>query len=486
MDDGLKNRAIRGAAWVGLSQAGGRFISFLVTAVLARFLTPDDFGLIGMVLIFSGFASLFNEMGFRAALIQKQDVNEGHFSSVFWFNIIVSILLMLLMTLSAPLIADFFKKTELAQLVRLLSLTFLIGSPVIVMRAQFAKELNFRGLSIIQLIAAAASGVLGVSLALLGYGVYALVGQLLGSAACYTILIWVYSDWRPRWLFSWSAIRELMGFSIGVIGGNSLNYWVRNADKLLIGKFLGAANLGLYSMAYTIMSLPMSQITTVLAKVMFPTLSVIQAHRGRTRMIYLRSIAVIGLLAFPAMLGLIVVADDFVIAIFGEQWQEMIPTLRLLCLGGLLQSVNSTVGWIYKSQGRSDIQFWWILFNGILTFIAVGIGINWGINGVAIAYAVRIFLTTWLNFYIPGRLINMSFGDVAKALLPQLLIAIVMAVILAYSTSVIPETWPHILRLGVLIAIGSFVFFILIRQFQIPAYTDVIRLAKEGRVNRSQ
>jgi O-antigen/teichoic acid export membrane protein len=368
-----------------------------------------------MVLIFSGFASLFNEMGFRAALIQKQDVNEGHFSSVFWFNIIVSILLMLLMTLSAPLIADFFKKTELAQLVRLLSLTFLIGSPVIVMRAQFAKELNFRGLSIIQLIAAAASGVLGVSLALLGYGVYALVGQLLGSAACYTILIWVYSDWRPRWLFSWSAIRELMGFSIGVIGGNSLNYWVRNADKLLIGKFLGAANLGLYSMAYTIMSLPMSQITTVLAKVMFPTLSVIQAHRGRTRMIYLRSIAVIGLLAFPAMLGLIVVADDFVIAIFGEQWQEMIPTLRLLCLGGLLQSVNSTVGWIYKSQGRSDIQFWWILFNGILTFIAVGIGINWGINGVAIAYAVRIFLTTWLNFYIPGRLINMSFGDVAKA-----------------------------------------------------------------------
>jgi PST family polysaccharide transporter len=239
-------------------------------------------------------------------------------------------------------------------------------------------------------------------------------------------------------------------------------------------------------MAYSIMKLPMSQITTVLAKVMFPALSAIQAHRGRTRMIYLRSISVIGLLTFPSMLGLIVVADDFVMAIFGEKWQEMIPTLRLLCLGGLLSSVNSTVGWIYKSQGRSDIQFWWILFSCILTFAAVGIGINWGINGVATAYAVRLFLTTWPNFYIPGRLIKMSFGDVAKALLPQLLIAIVMAAIVTYFRSVIPETWPHILRLGVLIAIGGFVFFILIRQFQIPAYTDILRLMQERRVNQSQ
>lgn len=486
MDDDLKNRAIRGAAWTGLSQSGVRFISFLVTAVLARFLTPDDFGLIGMVLVFSGFVSLFNEMGFRAALIQKQDVNEAHFSSVFWFNITISILLMLALILSAPLIADFFKKTELVELVRLLSLTFLIGSPIIVMRAQFSKELNFRSLSIMQLIAAASSGILGISLALLGYGVYALVGQILSSSIFFTILIWIYSDWRPRWLFSWSAIRELMGFSIGIIGGNSLNYWVRNADKLLIGKFLGAANLGLYSMAYTIMSLPMGQITNVLAKVMFPALSVIQTQRGRTRMIYLRSIAVIGLLAFPAMLGLMVVADDFVMAIFGEKWQEMIPTLRLLCIGGLLQSVNSTVGWVYKSQGRSDIQFWWILCSGILTFIAVGVGINWGINGVAAAYAIRVFLTTWPNFYIPGRLINMTFGDVGKALLPQLLIAIVMAVIVAFSRSLIPETWPHILRLGILVATGGFVFFILIRQFQIPAYTDIMRLVKERRLNQSK
>ena len=479
MDDDLKNRTVTGAGWLALAQGGSQVLKFLVAAILARILAPQEFGLIGMVLIFSGFAGQFNDMGFAAALIQKQEVNDRQFSSVFWLNLIVAILMMLLLILVAPLLAKFFNQPELTSLARLISISFLIGSLVIVMRAKLTKAMDFRALSIIEIISAAISGILGISLALLGFGVYALVAQILGMVTCLSVLIWLYSDWRPMWVFSWSAIRELLRFSMGVVGGNSLNYWIRNADNLLIGKFLGSTDLGLYSRAYMVMLLPLSQVTSVLSRIMFPALALIQGDKARSRQIYLRSISVIALLTFPAMSGLLVVADDFVLVIFGSKWLEMIPVLRVLCIVGMVQSINSTVGWIYNSQGRSDIQFWWILFGGILTFIAFGIGIYWGILGVATAYAIRVLSTTWLNFYLPGRLIDMSFMDVAKVLHQQLLLSIGMAALISLVGLFIPETWPPFTRLITLVIIGVVVFCGSIHMLKIAAYMDIMQIFKE-------
>lgn len=480
MTDNLKNKAVTGASWLLVAQVGSQVVKFAVAAVLARILTPEEFGLIGMVLIFSGFANLFNDMGFSDALIQKQDVNDRHFSSVFWLNLFIALLMMALLALGAPLLASFFNQPELTPLARLLSINFLIGSLVIVIRAKLTRSMDFRTLSVIEIIAALASGILGIVLALLGFGVYALVAQILGMTACLTVLIWLSSDWRPSWLFSFSAIRELLGFSMGIMGGNSLNYWIRNADNLLIGKVLGTTELGLYSRAYMIMLLPLSQISGVLTRVMFPTLASIQGDKARSRQIYLRAISAIALFTFPSMLGLLVIADDFVLVVFGSKWSEMIPVLRVLCIVGMLQSVNATVGWIYNSQGRSDIQFWWIFFGSILTFVAFGIGIYWGILGVATAYAIRVFSTTWLNFYIPGRLIEMSVKDVAKVLYQPLLLSIAMAALVAFAGLIIPDVWSQPLRLLVLIATGVLVFTCSIHWFKLPAYTDLIQIAREN------
>ncbi len=471
----LKDKVVTGAIWLTFAQVGGQILKFILAAVLARILTPGDFGLIGMVLIFSGFANLFNDMGFSAALIQRKDVTEQHFSSIFWLNIFTALCMMTLLILSAPLLALFFNQPKLTLLARLLSINFLIGSFVIVIQAKLTRAMDFRVLSILEIVSVAISGVLGIILALSGFGVYALVAQTLCFTTSKTVLIWSSSSWRPKWQFSWTAIRELLGFSVGIVGGNSLNYWIRNFDNLLIGKFLGSMELGFYSRAYTVMLLPLNQVTTVLTRVMFPALASIQDDKLRSRKIYLQAIAIIALFTFPIMLGLLVVTEDFVLTIFGQKWVEVIPILRILCIVGLLQSVNSTVGWIYNSQGRSDIQFWWVLFGGILTFAAFGIGIYWGTIGVATAYAIRVLSTTWLNYYIPGRLIDMSFGDVAKSLYQPLLFSCVMAGFIAITGLLIPETWPHPVRLAVLVGTGVLIYTGTIHWFKIPAHIELRR-----------
>jgi O-antigen/teichoic acid export membrane protein len=483
VDDDLKRKAVVGAKWLVFSQMGSQILKFIVAAILARILSPEDFGLIGMILIFSGFADLFNDMGFAAALIQKRDIDERHFSSVFWLNLCAAALMMALLVLGAPLLAHFFDQPKLTVLARLISINFLVGSLVIVMRAKLIREMDYRALSIIEVCSAGASGAMGIALALLGYGVYALIAQTLSMVACLTLLIWWSSDWRPKWLFDWSAIRELLRFSMGIVGGNMLNYWIRNADNLLIAKFLGSTELGLYSRAYTIMLLPLNQISSILSRLMFPALASIQRDKVRCRKIFLKTISAIALFAFPAMLGLLVVAEDFVLIIFGDKWTAMIPILRVLCIVGMLQSVNGTVSWIYNSQGRSDIQFRWILFSGILTFVAFAIGIQWGILGVATAYAVRVTATTWLNFSIPGRLIDMKARDVAEALFPQLLLSLVMAGLVAFIGLLIPDDWPRLTRFTIMVTTGMLIFLGAVHWFKLSAYTLSLGLVRENGVS---
>lgn len=479
MVDDLKNRAVTGVTWLVFAQISGEILRFVVAVILARILTPDEFGLIGMVLVFSGFAKLFNDMGFSAALVQKLDVQQIHYSSVFWLSILAGFFMMALLFLAAPLLAWFFDEPKLIPLAQVISLEFLLGSLVIVQRARFTRNMDFRVLAIVQVVAAAVAGALGIAMALAGFGVYALAAQLLATTTCLSGLVWYLSDWRPRLSFSWSAIREMLGFSAGVAGGSMLNYWIRNADNLLIGKVLGSAQLGLYTRAYTIMLLPLTQISSVLSRVMFPAMSAIQDDKPRAKRIYLRAISAIALFSFPAMLSLLVVADDFVLVIFGPKWEEMIPVLRVLCVVGLLQSVNSTVGWIYQSQGRSDIQFWWILATGLLSFLAFAIGVFWGILGVAIAYAIRVLSTTWLNYSIPGRLIDMTVSEVARELYQPLLLSVAVASLLAVLRLILPETLSHPLRLVLLVAIGILAFIISTKVMNLRVYTDLMRLFRE-------
>ena len=215
-------------------------MAFIISVILARLLTPADFGLIGMVVIFTGFAALFNELGFGAALIQKEPVVERHYTSVFWLNVGFGFMLMLIMIAAAPWIASFFSEPQLVLLIRLVSLNFFLGAFNIVQRTLLRRSLDFRTLAGIQITTIVIAGITAIILALMGYGPYALAWQILMATLISGILFWTLSSWRPRFHFDRAAIRELLGFSSSLLGSNIIIYWVRRADNLIIGRFLGS------------------------------------------------------------------------------------------------------------------------------------------------------------------------------------------------------------------------------------------------------
>ncbi len=278
---------------------------------------PDVLGLIGLVTVFTGFAQIYADLGLSAALIQKQDVTEEHFSTVFWINVAGGAILSLGTAAAAPGIATFYGREILVPITLALSVNFLVGSTGIIHSVRFTRALDFRTLALIDITATAVSGSLGIALALTGWGVWSLVAQSIAQNIVRVVGLWVVGDWRPRIEFHWHALTDLMGFSANLLGFSTLNYWTRNGDNLLIGKFLGSTPLGLYSKAYSTMLFPVQNISGQISRVMFPASSQIQADPQRISSIYLRMTRTIALLTFPMMVGVSVVAEPFVLALFG-------------------------------------------------------------------------------------------------------------------------------------------------------------------------
>lgn len=268
------------------------------------------------------------------------------------------------------------------------------------------------------------------------------------------------------------AVNELWGFSSNLLGAQLLNYGVRNFDYLLIGRFVGSEGLGIYTRAYTTMLLPINQITAVVGRVMFPALSRIQSDLQKVKDVYLYANRIIALVTIPLMVGLIVVARPFVLTLFGPKWEAVIPILQILCLIGIKQPIGSTVGWIYQSQGRTDLMFRWSAFSILVTIVAFLIGIKWDIIGVSVAYAVRSYLIWYPNIVIPGRLIEMSFKEFLVNVLSVLGCSLGMALITWVLGTRLPTNWPNWLLLIVQITVGIGVYLGLIHLFKLQAYTE--------------
>jgi PST family polysaccharide transporter len=284
--DNLRQSTISGMGWSVAARLGRQGFQFAVGVILARLLTPDAFGLIGMVAVFVAFAGIFTDLGFGSALIQKQETRPAHYQSIFWLNIAVGLFLTLLFLVIAPLIARFYDEPLLTPLTMLISLNFLIGSFGVVHNSRLKKGLRFKRLAIVELIAIVVSGVIAIVLALLGFGVWALAIQSVLLTFSTVVLLWIVSDWRPALKFNKGAVRELVGFSSNLLGFSSLNYWIRNSDNLLVGRFLGTSALGIYSRAYSIMLLPLTMVSKTIGQVMFPAFSKIQDDKGRVGRIY--------------------------------------------------------------------------------------------------------------------------------------------------------------------------------------------------------
>lgn len=480
MSDDLKERALGGLSWSVAAQVIGQIVQFGVSVLLARLLMPEDFGLVGMVTVFTGFVVIFSNLGLGAALIQRKEVTQTQFSSIFWLNIALGLVLMLVVSGAAPVVAWFYSDQRLVLLTMLVAVQFPISSLNVVQNAILNRELDFRRLAYIEICGVVCGGAVGVAMALLGYGPYAIVWSSLVNRTIVVSLMWLTSPWRPSLRFDLAEVRELLSFGGNLVGFQVFNYWVRNADDLLVGRVLGSASLGIYTRAYSFMLMPIRQISGVISRVMFPTLSLIQDDRPRVKRIYLRLVSVIALISFPMMLGLLVVADVFILALIGEQWSEVIPLLRILCVVGLMQSIGHTVGWIYKSQGRVDIMFRWGIVSGVITLAAFAIGIRWGLMGITIAYLIRNFLLTYFNFTIPGRLIDLRFYEVVRTVASPLACAAIMAgFVWLIGWYVLPDATPVGLALIAQGGSGVAIYWALIHILRVEPYLKVREVVRE-------
>jgi PST family polysaccharide transporter len=451
--------------------------------LLARLLNPADFGLITMVAVITGFAILFLDLGFGAVVIQKQDIQDLHLSSIFWLNIVLGIILTIIIIALSPWIAQFYNEPQLRPVTILLSLNFIIASFGIVHLALLQKHFEFRKLMIVETLAMFISGAIGVGMAFLGYGVWSLVWRSLSLTILTVFFTWVIGFWTPKLVFDLSAVKSLIGYSSNLLGFNTVNYWTRNIDDLLVGRFIGSASLGVYNKAYQLMLLPLTQVSAVVSRVMFPVLSSIQEDKDLVKKVYLQAVSYVALLTFPMMLGLLVVADSFVLAFFGDQWSAVVPILQLFCVVGLVQSISTTTGWLYLSQGQTDWMFRWGLFAGIVKTIGILIGLKYGIMGVAVGYTLStlIFLT-YPGFVIAGRLINLKFCEIIHKLGNIFGCSAGMSILVWMAGIMLPDDWQHWIYLAIQVPLGILIYAVSIHLFKLEAYEDIRGLVR-GRMS---
>jgi PST family polysaccharide transporter len=470
---------VKGVSWSAVSQLVTQSFTWTISIVLARILGPKAYGLIGMTAVFTGFAMLFGDLGLGAAIVQRRNLEERHLHTAFWINMLAGVVMTGLMIGLAPLIASFYNEPRLTWISMTISLQFLLGASTVVQQALLRREMRFRALAAVQITSTVLAGVTGLAMAFSGMGVWSLVAQMLSGSLMRVLLLWQVAHWHPGWSFEMKASKELFSFSAYVLGFNIVNYWGRNADNLLVGRFIGAHALGIYSRAYNFMLLPLTQITYVVASVMTPALSTIQVNKARVKRSYLKAMSVVGLVTFPMMVGFFVTADHLVLALLGQRWAEVIPIFKILCGVGLVQSITATMGWIYQSQGRTDLQFTTGLVASIGCVVAFIIGIHWGILGVAWAYCLFSFVAWYPLWATCGSIIGLSFGEMVKKLLPAFACAMAMGCMVWGIEGLLPPSTSAWLCLLIQIPSGVLIYALLVAGFKLEAGKEARIAVKE-------
>ncbi|MCH9739332.1 MAG: MOP flippase family protein [Epsilonproteobacteria bacterium] len=474
----LKSKFISSAKWATLGNIFRQIMQVVSIVILARILTPDDYGVYAILMIFIGFLNMFVGMGTSAAIIHIDKPSENLLSTIFFFNIGTSILFYFILFILAPYISIFFENPEIETMLRFAALTFIIASLSSVHATLFSKSLNFKTTTIIGNISILGSFIIGVAFAMKGYGVYSLVIRALADGLIGMILTWFFSNWKPKLFFSFQELKKIFHFTSNLTGFTLINYFARNADNFLIGKFLGSTSLGIYNIAYTIMLYPLQNISHTIIRVLFPALSEIKHDNQRVKNVYLKVIFFIALITFPLMSGLMATSDLLVAVIFGDKWQNLGSLLLILAPIGMMQSIVTTVGSLFMTKGNVNSMFKIGTINAIVTVASFIIGIQFGVEGVAISYLGANLLMLYPNLLIAWRQIDLSVKEGLLKLLPIFIISIFMAIGVFFIEIVLEQYITYeLIRLILLIFSGAIIYLALLKI----VYKDLNILVNEFR-----
>lgn len=433
-------------------------MQWVTVAILARLLSPNDFGLVGIAMIVIGFVILFKDLGTSASVIQRKNLSESLLSSLFWVNAGFGIIATIVLFLISPLIGIIYNEPEVTSLLRVLSLTFLIAGFGIIHQAILERNIQFNKIAQMEMCATALGSVVGIVSAISGYGAWSIVYQVIVTTLTTTILLWAFCRWRPRAIFHMNEVREISNYSLNLTGFNIFNYITRNADNILISYFLGPEALGYYNLAYRLMLYPLMNVTWIFNRIMFPIYSQLQDDNARFRKVYLKTVGAIAFVTFPLMIGMMALREPLVLAVFGEKWRPVILLILILAPVGMVQSIRATTGAIFQAMGRTEWLFRWGICTGILTVLSFIVGINWGIIGVAVAYAIVTAVLLYPHLAIPYSLINLPVRDLVTVLWRPVLSCLVMLVLISIVRIAFSPSVPVGFTFGALVSFGAIVY----------------------------
>ena len=400
----LGGRAARGGAIAILSQGLKFVITIGATSIMARLLTPADYGLVGMVAFFTVFVSMYKDLGLSAATIQKSEINSEQISTLFWVNVGLSVGITLFTAAIAPLIAWFYGEPQLTWITIVTAAGFIISGLAVQHEALLRRQMRYFALAMISLTSMAMGYVVGIILALKGFRYWALVASQLAVAATSTLLIFTFCRWMPGLPKRNTGARSMIKFGGNLTGFTTINYFSRNLDNLLIGRFWGAQQLGLYTRAYQLMALPIDQINEPISSVAVPSLSRLTDSPESYRKAYLRMLEKIALLTMPGVVLMIVTSDWIIHIVLGAQWAGATQIFVLLGVTALFQPIANTTGWLLISQGRTNHMLQWGFISGPLIMGSILAGLPWGAVGVAASYAfTRVCIVDPLLYWFVGR-----------------------------------------------------------------------------------
>jgi lipopolysaccharide exporter len=445
-----------GIKWSFISQFGRQILQFIKTIILVKLLSPEDFGLMSIALIMTGFLNIIQNSGISASAIQKLSPTSHFLSSIFWFNILVSFLIFFLIFFTAESVALFFEQPEVENILKLMSVTFIISGLGNIQRALLQKENKFNLLAKFEFLSFTVSSISAVLLAYYGYGFYSLVFQSIISSSIGAVLLFFSGIWYPKFYCKIEEIHSVLSYSINLIGANVLGFFMRHVDNFIIGKYLGAESLGYYNIAYRIMLIPLENIVDAVKRVLFPILSKLQNNVSESKRIYVVVTYVIFLIICPLMLGIWAINEYFVMYFWGEKWKTLVDLIFLLAPIGILQSFVRLSGSIMAAKGKANLLLYINLFSSLFIIPAFIIGLKWGLIGIATSYLIANLIVFYPSLYIPYKLIELKF----KEIINEISIVFYPSIIMVITIFILKLFFTHISLLSLLILIlgGILVF----------------------------
>lgn len=476
MSDNLKQKTKKGLVWSMIERFATQGVQFLFGIILARLLSPDDYGIIAMPLVFLAIAQCIIDSGFSTALIRKPELTEDDLSTAFYFNIGIGILCYAVLFFSSPLIADFYHTPILSSLLKVTALAVLFNPLCAVQQAILTRKIDFKTQAIVSLSGAVVSGIVGLYMAYNGFGVWSLVFQQVGGYVMRTILLWILGKWKPKRKWSWESFHYLWGFGSKMLGSGLLDTIYNNIYPIVIGKYFSAQDLGNYTRAQQFSSLPSSNVTGVLQRVTFPVLSSIQNEDERLAKNYRKILKLSAFLIFPMMLMLSAIANPLVRILLTDKWSGCVILLQIVCFQMMWYPIHAINLNLLTVKGRSDLFFRLEIFKKIvgvcIMFITIPHGIIWMVSGGIVSSMLSLIINT----YYTGKLINVGYFKQMGDLLPIFGVSFIMWLIV-HAILYLSSNLYCQLVLG--ISLGTIVYLIGAKIFLKSEFNDALSMVPD-------